>query len=359
MSCMYTAQGDFICKPKLDPIIEKFEVNDLFEDSINDSSENIISVSSDPSVLNNNAHIVFNYIYNSDNDSGQTEYTFIVKDNDLKNANVLIVGGGGGGGAAIFNGNGGGGGGGGDVYEAKNITIPVGKHTIKVGKGGSGGMYSQNTTLTFGKAGYDSSLILNTGKEYTYCGGGGGGSAVAFAEPARFNNYSSGGGGGAANIEDVDISGNHKSGNGSKFLVGGTTAGGGGGSSNDTDGNSIYIMYDSNNIISNGGNGTKSSITNGTVNYGSGGGGGCLSNKNIPGSGVLINIGNTSMESGFGGKGLENIPAQNGTDGIGNGGGGGGHNSNNIYDDSIISYNRKGGDGGSGVVIIKCDTMIQ
>lgn len=340
MSCMYTTQGDFICNK---PIIEKFTDNKTS------------TIKTEPNVLintlnNGDKYMVFNYTNNSDGLTGQTEYTFIVNDNVLTDASMLIVAGGGGGGTAIY--CGGGGGGGGDVYEGTNMTIPVGKHTIRVGKGGNGGVINEN--MTSGSPGYNSSFIFESGFMYEFCGGGGGGSNVSSSTPPQTNKNSSGAGGGSANVDDISGNGNGKSGNGCIFNSSNATAGGGGGSN----GNSEYISYNENNFISDGGKGTPSNITGNNKNYGVGGGGGCMINKEIPGSGISEFIDSKIVLSGTGGEGLDNVSAKDGKNGFGNGGGGGGHNSNDISDTSIIFNNRKGGNGGHGVVIIKCNTMI-
>ena len=255
-------------------------------------------------------YIVFNYTSDSVGLTGQTEYIFNVLFEDF-NATILIVGGGGAGGGRV-----GGGGGGGDV-SLNNITIPVGTHKIRVGRGGSGGVSPGST----GERGYNSELILESGITYTYCGGGGGcGGWNDSATAGLSNGYSSGGGGGGgSNSHKAGGSGNGFSGNGGNVVgayIG--KAGGGGATGNGGDGND--------NSNGNGGRGVTSDITGSNVGYGGGGGGAATSNNNNYGLGV----------DGGGISIINGIAGINGTGGGGCGGRG-----------------DKGGKGGDGVVIIR------
>jgi hypothetical protein len=261
----------------------------------------------------NNKYVVFNYTSDSVGLTGQTEYIFNVLFEDF-NATILIVGGGGAGGGRV-----GGGGGGGDV-SLNNITIPVGTHKIRVGRGGSGGVSPGST----GERGYNSELILESGITYTYCGGGGGGGGngvtLDSATAGLSNGYSSGGGGGGgSNSHKAGGSGNGFSGNGGNVVgayIG--KAGGGGATGNGGDGND--------NSNGNGGRGVTSDITGSNVGYGGGGGGAATSNNNNYGLGV----------DGGGISIINGIAGINGTGGGGCGGRG-----------------DKGGKGGDGVVIIR------
>jgi hypothetical protein len=269
-------------------------------------------------------YIVFNYTSDSIGLIGQTEYTFNVTNNNI-NAMILIVAGGGGGG------NNGGGGGGGDV-SLNNITLPIGNHKIRVGKGGQGGVIAG----TIGQKGYNSELILQSGITYTYCGGGGGGTWDTASTPGSSNGYSSGGGGGGAcGARGGDSacyaggSGNGFSGNGGAGGSESTGKGGGGGAAPGTVGNG------GNGANGNGGNGGKgvtSNITGTDVGYGGGGSGSAYPNKT---PGIAFDGGGT----GGRGRPIDGFEAASaGINGTGGGGGGG---------------FSAGANGGNGVIIIR------
>jgi hypothetical protein len=269
-------------------------------------------------------YIVFNYTSDSVGLSGQTEYTFNVTNNNI-DATILIVGGGGGGG------NNGGGGGGGDVL-LNNITLPIGTHKIRVGKGGSGGP----TPGTIGQRGSNSELILQSGTIYTYCGGGGGGTWDTASTPGLSNGYSSGGGGGGAcgaggggSACYAGGSGNGFSGNGGTGGSESTGKGGGGGAAPEPVGNG------GNGVSGNGGNGGRgviSNITGTDVGYGGGGSGSAYPNKT---PGVAFDGGGT----GGRGRPIDGFEAASaGINGTGGGGGGG---------------FSTGANGGHGVIIIR------
>jgi hypothetical protein len=306
------------------------------------------------------AYAVFNYtidnvpIENGVSTPGQTEYTFILQ-KPLISAQVLIVGGGGAGGQLV-----GGGGGGGDVFFT-TMNIPVGEHKIRVGRGGIG---NPDGIYYIGEQGYNSSLILQDGTTYTYCGGGAGGTwegdmwdgSDAVASAGRTNSYSSGGGGGGG--EGSSDTSQHLGGSGGLWSGKGGNGtemrgqGGGGGAVGDGgDGGDIKS--------GDGGLGMTIFFPESTVSssYGGGGGGGGIlsfSTLRIPGEGIdgggNGGIGGIRGVWGIGeiGDGLpEKILAGNGINGTGGGGGGGSKSG-----EAGIIY-AKGGNGGHGVVIIK------
>jgi hypothetical protein len=265
-------------------------------------------------------YIVFNYTSDNAGLIGQTEYTFNITSNNI-NARILIVGGGGGG---AYDG---GGGGGGDVSD-NNITIPVGTHKIRVGKGGLG----STSISSAGGTGYNSELILQSGATYTYCGGGGGGGWLLSAIAGIKNAYSSGGGGGGAGggastrlnpTVTNGGSGNGFSGNGGNGGQTPPTKGGGGGAVGHGDNGGAT----GNGGI--GGTGVTSNITGSNVGYGGGGGGGRSYDRTFSANGV--------DGGGNGGQTLSNY-AVAGINGTGGGGGGG-----------FLT----GGNGGHGVIIIR------
>ena len=279
--------------------------------------------------ISGNKYLVFNYTSDNEGLTGQTEYTFTVLNNNLLNAMILIAGGGGGGGYA------GGGGGGGDVL-LNNITIPVGSHKIRVGRGGKGSNMNESS-----ESGYNSSIILQSGIEFTYCGGGGGGTWDRSPTPALFNLLSSGGGGGGGGGGNSVYSsggiGNDKSGNGGNGGLAPIGTGGGGGSSySGTNGSRDQRIGNGN-----GGGGLLSNITGESVGYGGGGGGGARGNGQldtcIPGSGV---------DGGGNGAYFRTYGPTAGKNGTGGGGGGGGWSQESVNGGT-------GANGGHGVVIIR------
>jgi hypothetical protein len=291
--------------------------------------------------------IVFKYTSDSPGLIGQTEYTFTIPKNVL--ADVLIVGGGGGGGFA------GGGGGGGDVSFNK-IMIPNGSHKVRVGKGG----YGSTEQRAPGGTGYNSSLILKSGIEYTYCGGGGGGSWLSSVSEALENMYSIGGGGGGGggggagvgtdgsdggagvlwNWLDTGISASGWGGNGGKVPI--EPGGGGGATTPGADGSDDETICNGD-----GGYGFVSNITGTHVGYGGGGGAG---GRRQSSSSQLCTPGSAFNGGGVGGRGVNSTPGKDGT-----GGGGGGGHTVNIYSQITGAYIRggRGAKGGDGVVIIK------
>jgi uncharacterized repeat protein (TIGR02543 family) len=207
---------------------------------------------------------------------------------------VLIVGGGGGGGGrgGISSNHGGGGGSGGVAYGA---SIELGDSTdVDVGKGGRGGDGSDKALIGSsgknGDNGYQSSF--GSAIAHGGGGGGGGGSNMIFTPGGAGNSGGSGGGGG-----------------------GGSSSGGASGGSA-TQG-SVPAGYDLKG--SPGGSGSSSG------DGGTGGTGGSANFTNdITGSNVTYGVG-----------GL------NGNSNTGNGGGGG------------ATANEMGGDGGSGIVVVR------
>jgi hypothetical protein len=244
-------------------------------------------------------------------------------------AEALVVGGGGGGGGAFT----GGGGGGGIVY-LSSLSLNSGNHAVVVGAGGTGGLGWSNGTAMAGGVGDDSSLDSYIAK------GGGGGSAAGTSAPTQGG---CGGGGGGYQFQaqmtgavssqqtyaEATIYGT-SGGNGCSVTWGGCTGynGGGGGGAGGAGVNGATSAP------GNGGPGQTFSISGSSVAYAGGGGGSS--------QGTGYGLGGV----GGGGNGTAtNAQAQSGTNGLGGGGGAGG------YDSS--SNSRIGGNGGSGIVIIK------
>jgi hypothetical protein len=297
-----------------------------------------------PVVLNND----YKYVVFTNTGATQTSYTINFPTSRL--CDILVVGGGGGGG--YF----GGGGGAGGLLFKSSITLASGNYTIKVGKGGVG-VGAGNVNGTNGQK----SSITISGTEYIADGGGGGGTRNTNTIGVAGNSGGSGGGGATtsgattavggsstkttytyAGWETFGFSGgngrlgtsganpNHASGGGGGAgSVGGnislTTGGGNGGSGKD------FISYFGNNVGHNGwfaGGGGGNSYTGGLPGYANGGNG-------LFGGG------------GDGGRdGGTELSAQEALPNTGGGGGG------SKYDDGSAE-DFDGGDGGSGIVIIR------
>ena len=230
----------------------------------------------------------------------------------------LIVGGGGGGGGAM----GGGGGGGGVLTGTTTLT---GSTQVVVGAGGEGG-YGP-TYSGAGRPGSNSRL----GTDLIAVGGGRGGT-ITLNSPQTSGTGGSGGGGGGFN----DSRGNGSAGTAGQGSAGGNgssaRAGGGGGAGG------IGISGSAATNAGNGGNGIASSITGTSVLYGAGGGGGA--------NGGTAGVGG----AGGGGSGVSTfIKAGDGTAGTGSGGGGSGYTDPGVF----VSNDQYGGNGGSGVVIVR------
>jgi hypothetical protein len=215
----------------------------------------------------------------------------------------LVVGGGGQGGTVTSNGSSGGGGAGG-VLNGKLRIPSTGVYTVTVGAGGTGGAANQP-----GNAGGTSSI----GSLISASGGSGGGGR----DTRNSANGASSGGAGktgtTGGTSGTAIAGQGNRGSDSTGLANNISGGGGGAGSATSN--------------QNGGAGRSISITGGPIIYGGGGGGGS----------------NGVGGSGGGGNAASNA---NGAPGQANTGGGGG----GVF---RSSGTRVGGDGGSGIVIIK------
>ena len=279
----------------------------------------------------------------------QTSYFITVGQNTI--CDILIVGGGGGGG--LF----GGGGGSGSILFANNLLLNVGSYVIKVGKGGIG---ASNDTAN-GTNGIDTSITINA-IEYIAKGGGGGGSRNNSSTSYAGRNGSSGGsGGGSSQSDTIETFGGSSTINtyqnwetygnaGGKGKPGSSpwVSGGGGGAgsagsdwSNTKGGNGgsgkNFVSYFGTNVGHNGwfggGGGGNVYWPGGTYyDYGYGNGG----------NGLFGGGGNGANES------TVEISATSGLPNTGGGGGGG------KWDGSAVN----GGNGGSGIVIIKFKSTI-
>lgn len=249
----------------------------------------------------------------------------------------LVIAGGGGGGASFAGGGGAGGyrssvasenSGGGSTTEPKKLINP-GSYSVIVGAGGTGGstLNVSPYTNTVATAGNQSSFIDIVSV------GGGRSPYVQYADnPEQAAGGSGAGGNGASNSTrrgGYGVSGQGT--NGGNGIDGGisTTFTGGGGGAGSVGGTAVGT------VSGNGGSGIASSITGSSVARAGGGGGG-LGNTGTPGTGGSGGGGNASTAQGVSGI--------SGTTNTGSGGGGGSYFGN---------QHQSGGNGGSGIVIIR------
>ena len=323
----------------------------------------------------NEKYIAYKYASGNDNGSGQSEYNLHFNNPVL--CDILVVGGGGAGGG---NGQGGGGGAGALIYYED--VILHGDYIIKVGNGGTNG-----NTANVGDSGSDSEFYRTSDSKQQFLakGGGGGGTWNNSSGYLPLSGGSGGGGAGdstsgkliAGNIvndipinivsgsatlvdhynitmfpgdkgvdslNDIGCFGNY----GGIEMSGGHddwgAGGGGAGTKGDPTSESMGIQY-----AGDGGSGKKYNITGTELYYAAGGGGG-------------IRPGTSSLSI-----------AQVGTGGLGGGGAGGGGgdgtsnsalNSSGVDADphtgsggggvgAMTAANYKGGDGGSGIVVVR------
>uniref|UniRef100_A0A6C0LDQ4 Glycine-rich domain-containing protein n=1 Tax=viral metagenome TaxID=1070528 RepID=A0A6C0LDQ4_9ZZZZ len=321
------------------------------------SGETILNSSEEPSfqkIINNTpANIYETIVYRYNGIGNFSEYDIIFPPNtDCK---ILIVGGGGGGGQF------GGGGGGGAILFKDNLILN-GKYIIKVGKGGNGqdwGRFGIN-----GDNGEQSSFQKENVASETYIakGGGGGGTrhwCISSGCWLGVNGNSGGSGGGGSHSNDPNYRGQggvsnkntyagwqdfgYSGGKGRAGTGGGepSHASGGGGGAGSAGEDAVNSRGGGH-----GGRGKEFITTFGSSVghngwFAGGGGGNTYYGAGNPGYG---NGGNGLLGGGGNGGYDPGLPATDGVNGTGGGGGGGKWATGNAI---------KGGNGGSGVVIIK------
>lgn len=255
--------------------------------------------------------------------AGNTTFT-VSKPGEVE---YLIVGGGGGGGSSTTNNNDGcGGGGAGGMLEGV-ATVTAQSYTITVGGGGAG----VNAALTPGGDGGNSSAF-----GITAIGGGGGATQNTAGRSGGSGGGAGNGGGSGPYAGGPGTSGQGNAG-GNITTGGNNWVGSGGGGAG-----SVGISGDQG--IGNqgtGGQGRISSITGANVFYAGGGAGGAAGGRLGGGGG---NSGDAPLggRGGGGDGGYELGKAPNGSPNTGGGGGGAAGNTN--------AY---GGDGGTGIVIVR------
>jgi len=352
------------------PVITK----DILTRTQYDTQSNNVNIEEGDINGTNEKYIAYKYTSLNDNGFGQTEYNLNFNNPVL--CDILVVAGGGAGGG---NGQGGGGGAGALIYYEDIIL--QGDYTIKVGNGGINGNAANS-----GNSGYDSEFKrASDGKQQFLAKGGGGGGTWNSGGYLAKNGGSGGGGAGdstsgkliAGNIindiainiitgstnvvdyyditmfpgdngidslNDIGCFGNY----GGIEMSGGHddwgAGGGGAGSKGKPTSESMGVQY-----AGDGGSGKKYNITGTEVYYAAGGGGGI---RPINNSLSLAQVGEGGLggggAGGGGGDGTDNsnldssgIDAQPHT---GSGGGGVG---------AVTPANYKGGNGGSGIIIIR------
>ena len=261
---------------------------------------------------------------------------------------VLVVAGGGGGGMDM----GGGGGGGGVIYNSSYAVTQGTAVTVTVGNGGTGAP-AAGTSGQSGGHQYNVSATQGSNSVFgsiTSIGGGYGGSSYFQYGPNNGYGGSGGSGGGASGYSDGNTGRNGAGTSGQGFNGGASggpyySGGGGGAGGVGASGPNIPnggpgVLYPTMSpyYFGGGGGGSAYSVSPGG-NGGIGGGGGGAIGTTTGGAG----LNNGSPGGGGGINSYANTPGGNAGANTGGGGGGGSH----------YNANNKGGDGGSGIVIVR------
>ena len=274
-----------------------------------------------------------------------TSGTFTVQQSGNLTVDILLVGGGGAGGYSSTN-NAGGGGGGGEVVLLSSIVLNTGtNYTVTIGSGGTGGI----STATNGS----SSSITNISSTIGLAAGG-----VAGKLPSTSVNTSGSNGGGQGTGSTAQSGGGtsktpsptnfkNNGGTGSTYNFSSYSVyyAGGGGGAGGVGGNGSSTTTTPSANVSKGGNGYSTNFTGPNVSYGAGGGGG-MYDKGFYGLYIIDLLPAGLGGTGGGGTGAITSSTSSGTirtvtnvTGYGSGGGGG--------------ANSAGGNGSSGVVYIR------
>lgn len=239
----------------------------------------------------------------------------------------LIVAGGGGGGSSPTNNNDGCGGGGAGGFLTGNFTVTPQSYTVAVGAGGLG----INAAVTNGTNGGNSSAF-----GFTAIGGGGGATQNTAGLSGGSGGGAGNGGGSGPYPGGAGTAGQGNSGGlistGANNWVG---SGGGGAGEAGRSGNQGVAGQ------GRGGTGLASNITGSAVFYAGGGGGGASGGRLGGGGGTQTGVAPRGGTGG-GGGGYHRGKAPSGAPNTGGGGGGG-----------LGNTDAWGGDGGSGIVVIR------
>ena len=237
---------------------------------------------------------------------------------DVTSVEVLVVAGGGSGGGGSGAIGGGGGGAGGIIYNTSYAVVPGTTYPVVVGAGGVGALRNVGTNGVNSQFG---SLVA--------LGGGAGGSDASLSAVGR----PGGSGGGGTGRSGIGAGGTAGQGYpGSNGATNAYYAGGAGGGA----GGPATPFFGS--VAGSGGPGLYFNISGTSTAYGGGGGGGGSNYSSV----------STAGTGGVGGGGNGTSTSINGNPGTANTGGGGGASGW-----SVDGTNIYGGDGGSGIVIIK------
>jgi len=307
-------------------------------------------------------------IFPNGNPHSISRYSLSIPAGVTNDCDILIVGGGGGGGHF------GGGGGGGEVLFGANKKL-TGENTINVGNGGWGmwPYYYGN-----GYDGNPSSIIMSNGNTTITANGGGGGGSRVWGESWYGRNGNNGGsGGGGAHSNDNNrqgkggfrkessyngwVSSGNKGGAGKLWFYERDqpdhSSGGGGGAGGEG------WSYNAKTGGGNGGRGIDMSAHFGKMvghngYFAGGGGGNTYWGSGNPGYGN----GGNGLSGGGGNGGFDGYTETPGINGLANTGGGGGggkwdDNNGGWWGWGSGWWDIKGGNGGSGVVIIKIKNM--
>ena len=300
------------------------------------------------------------FTYTTDNTgTGQTQYAITLPEN--YSCDILMVGGGGGGGGDI-----GGGGGGGAVLYGSNIIIPAGTYNIKVGAGGSGTGQNGYNTEGFGSICLGGGGAKNIPWESSGSGGANNGNAGGSGGGGKSYNTAGGpaGAGGTVGVSTksallaaaVLYNGN-VGGAGSQLNNGDKIQSGGGGGAGTAGGSGLSEINLSGTAA--GGNGILINVLNisATNVYWAAGGGGAgyfaaaAGNGGLGGGGAGTKTFFTTSTGTPGASGYSAASGMNAGASTGSGGGGG-------AGQGTANYPSNGGNGGSGIIIIRYRQII-
>ena len=301
------------------------------------------------------------FTYTADNTgTGQTQYAITLPES--YSCDILMVGGGGGGGGDI-----GGGGGGGAVLYGSNIVIPAGTYNIKVGAGGSGTGQNGYNTEGFGSICLGGGGAKNKPWESSGTSGANNGNAGGSGGGGKSYNIDGGpaGAGGTVGVSTksallsaaVLYNGN-VGGAGSQLNNGDTVQSGGGGGAGTAGGSGKTLINSAGTGA--GGDGVLINVLNipATTNvYWAAGGGGAgyfaaaAGNGGLGGGGAGTKTFFTTSTGTPGASGYSAASGMNAGVSTGSGGGGG-------AGQGTANYPSNGGNGGSGIIIIRYRQLI-
>jgi hypothetical protein len=300
------------------------------------------------------------FTYTTDNTgTGQNQYSITLPEN--YSCDILMVGGGGGGGGDI-----GGGGGGGAVLYGSNMIIPAGSYNIKVGAGGSGTGQNGYSTEGFGSICLGGGGAKNKPWESSGAGGANNGNMGGSGGGGKSYNIDGGpaGAGGAVGVStkstllaSATLYNGNVGGAGSQLNNGDTIQSGGGGGAGTVGSSGKSLINPSGTAA--GGDGILINVLNipATNVYWAGGGGGAgyfaasAGNGGLGGGGAGTKTFFTTSTGTPGASGYSAASGMNAGTSTGSGGGGG-------AGQGTANYPSNGGNGGSGIIVIRYRQII-